>query len=210
VYISRLERGKQQPKLVTIFEIAAALNVKVSRILYEVELLLLFNDDRIYDSRHLDYKRYQEHFGEHAMICNPDCTGDETILLVEDEEAVRQYLMETLTGCGHNVLVAEDGQEAVEKFRENREHIDLVLMDIMMPRKDGIAAYREIRSLDPQAKVLLMSGYSPATLGSAEKNNFIQKPMQPRVLLTKIRNILDGDSAKLLSAHNAGAGIIFD
>jgi DNA-binding response OmpR family regulator len=122
-------------------------------------------------------------------------TGTETILLVEDERSIREFLTDALTSYGHAVITATDGQDAVEKFQENLDRIDLILMDITMPRKDGIAAYKEIMALKPQTKVLLMSGYSPSAVMNLERSHFIQKPMLPAILLTRIRKILDGKQA---------------
>lgn len=113
------------------------------------------------------------------------------ILLVEDEIYLLQFLTYLLESRGFKVITAVDGQEAVDLFKNNN-NIDLVLMDIMMPKKDGITAYNEIKELDPNARILLMSGYSTLLIEETEiaPVNMIQKPMLPEALITRINYIL--------------------
>ena len=202
VFISRLERGKQQPTLVTIFELASALDVSATRIVTEVELLLWFHNikgkfNRI-DPLHITYEKLWEHFGESLMSTDFGTSSEETILLVEDEIHVRKFLSDALRSVGYKVIVAVDGQEAVDKYRENPAGVDLVLMDIMMPRKDGVTAHKEIMALNPAAKILMMSGYSAVSLGNIDDLNFIQKPMAPSMLFANIRGMLDSRHEMLL------------
>ncbi len=121
----------------------------------------------------------------------PNLQGNETILLAEDEIHTRAFLFDTLTDHGYTVIVAEDGQDAVDTYKENMDRVDLVLMDVMMPRKDGVTAYKEISELNASSKILLMSGYSSVSLGGIDDLNFIQKPMLPTALFTHIRELLD-------------------
>lgn len=195
-FISQLERGKQQPTLVTIFELAKALNVPASRILTEIELLLQFNNQQQGkckndpDFMSIGWKCSQE---EYMLIQCSEFKGGETILLVDDEIQLREMLCDLLLQFGYNVILAEDGQDAVDKYKENAEGISMILMDVMMPRKDGIMAKKEIIEYNPQALVLLMSAYAANNLGNIEDLNFIQKPMLPAVLLKNIRQLLDTD-----------------
>lgn len=197
VFISRLERGKQQPTLVTIFELASALDVTATRIVTEVELLLWFHDNKgkfnRADQLHITYEKLWEHFGESFMVGNLGTSYEESILIVEDELHVQTFLSDALRSVGYKVMVAADGQEAVDKYREDPLSVDLILMDIMMPRKDGVTAYKEIKELNPAAKILMMSGYSAVSLGNIDDLNFIQKPMVPSMLFSNIRNILDSE-----------------
>lgn len=192
-FISRLEGGKQQPTLVTIFELAVALNVPAPRILTEVEQLLHFNKSNIarHDLKQMECEKFWKRFGGKIVSNDRDVSGLETILLVEDELHLRQFLSDTLTEKGYTVITAEDGQDAVDKYKENMDCIDLVLMDIMMPRKDGVTAHKEMTALHADVKILLMSGYSTVSLGDIDNINFIQKPMLPAKLFTHIRNLLD-------------------
>ncbi len=193
VFISRLERGKQQPTLVTIFELAAGLNVSAVRIINEAELLLLLNKVKVckQDLKTISYEKLWELFGGKIMGTSPGNFNKVTILLVEDELPLRQFLSALLTSRGFNIVIAEDGQDAIDKYKENFGSIDLVLMDIMMPRKDGVTAHKEIIDFDQNARILLMSGYSTLSLGGIEHLNFIQKPLLPDKLFTSINELLD-------------------
>jgi DNA-binding response OmpR family regulator len=93
------------------------------------------------------------------------------------------------------VIEAEDGEEAVTRFRENKDTIQLLLFDIIMPKKNGKEAYEEIRKIRPDVKVLFASGYTSDVMwqrgGFAEGGEFILKPIVPKVLLKKVRDVLD-------------------
>ena len=85
--------------------------------------------------------------------------GNETILIVDDHETIWDFLIEALQDLGYSVLLAENGLDAVEIYRENPGAVDLVLMDMIMPKCGGHQAFYQIREIDPQAKILLSSGY---------------------------------------------------
>ena len=125
------------------------------------------------------------------MMNAPSFLGNETILLVEDEILVREFLSDALTTHGYTVIMAEDGQDAVNKYKESLGPVDIVLMDVMMPRKDGLSAHKEISELNPNSKIILMSGYTSESLGCIENIHFIQKPMLPSVMFKQIRELLD-------------------
>lgn len=201
-FISQLERGKQQPTLITIFELASALNVSAARILFEAELLLGFRRVKLYrhDLKLTAYEKLWEQLGGNPMDNNSAFSGTETILLVDDELYLRHFLSELLASQGYKVILAEDGQEALLKYKEYQDCVDLVLMDIMMPRKDGVTAHKEISEINPNAKILLMSGYSSVSLGNIDDLKFIQKPMLPETLFLNIRELLDSGSKSCQSA----------
>lgn len=117
-----------------------------------------------------------------------------TILLVDDEETVRTVCRRILEGRGFQVLTAEDGLEGVEMFRKAPDKIGLVLLDMTMPHMDGEEAFREMRKIRPDVRVILTSGYSEqdATGRFSGKGlaGFIQKPFSSSTLLEKIREIL--------------------
>lgn len=106
--------------------------------------------------------------------------GTETILLVDDEEMVLEVGEKFLKVMGYHVLTSRDGREAIEVYRKNREAIDLVVLDIIMPNMGGGEIFDRFKEIDPNIKVLLSSGYSID--GEATKilergcNGFIQKP----------------------------------
>ena len=85
--------------------------------------------------------------------------GNETILIVDDHETIWDFLIETLQELGYSVLLAENGLDAVEIYAENPHEIDLVLLDMVMPKASGHQAFYRIKELDPNATVLLSSGY---------------------------------------------------
>ncbi|MBJ6723881.1 hybrid sensor histidine kinase/response regulator [Geomesophilobacter sediminis] len=119
--------------------------------------------------------------------------GHETILVAEDDLATRQLDREVLEAYGYRVIDAVDGDEAVKKFRDYRQEIQLVFLDSIMPKKNGKEAYDEIRALDPEVKVLFTSGYAADIFNQLEmpEYEFIPKPILPTALLKKIREVLD-------------------
>ena len=121
--------------------------------------------------------------------------GTETILVAEDEASVRTLLSTILSDAGYDVILAEDGQDAIEKFTADPTRVSLVLMDMIMPRKSGREAFEEIRKLRPEVRVLFSSGYSPEFLesrgGTGKDLELLMKPVQPLDLLRKVREILD-------------------
>lgn len=121
--------------------------------------------------------------------------GSETILIAEDEAPLRELMRIILESFGYTVLAAEDGEEAVRMFLEHRDRIRLVILDLVMPKKNGKDAADEMKKAQPGVRTLYMSGYSEDTFkkqGVGEEGLvFVQKPVSPKVLLTKIRELLD-------------------
>ena len=124
--------------------------------------------------------------------------GTETILVAEDEADVRRFVSLLLEGLGYKVILAADGDDAINKFNENRDKIHLLVLDVIMPKKNGKDVYNIIREMRPDIKVLFTSGYDDAIIqrqGILEKgHSFISKPFVPTELLKKIREILDKES----------------
>ena len=131
--------------------------------------------------------------GETASLL-PEGKG-ETILLAEDEDSVRKITTSILEQFGYRVIAAADGEEAIRLFREHDGTIDLVMLDVIMPRKDGRAAGREIRSMRPDVPVLFSSGYTEDFIRGKglldEGFPIVSKPVSPRDLLKKIREVLE-------------------
>jgi CheY-like chemotaxis protein len=121
--------------------------------------------------------------------------GTETILVAEDDEKVRKLSDIVLREYGYEVILAEDGEDAVRKFIENMDRIQLVILDVIMPKKSGKEAYEEIKRLRHEARVLFSSGYTADRIDRGkmieEGFDFIVKPAQPKDLLRKVREILD-------------------
>jgi signal transduction histidine kinase len=120
--------------------------------------------------------------------------GSETILIAEDNESVMNLIKEILRRYGYHTLEARDGEKAVEVFRENGG-IDLVILDSVMPGKNGREACEDIKRIDPGIKVLFISGHTRDTRldkGIADEEvDFLPKPLSPTKLLQTIREILD-------------------
>ncbi len=120
--------------------------------------------------------------------------GTETILVAEDDKDVRRYVVEILVKHGYRVIEAIDGQDAIDKFREHHR-IDLVLIDSVMPRRNGREAYDEIRRMAPHVKAVFTSGYTRDVIldkGIGDREfEFISKPLLPHALLAKVREVLD-------------------
>ncbi|HEV7700197.1 MAG TPA: PAS domain S-box protein [Pyrinomonadaceae bacterium] len=123
-----------------------------------------------------------------------DLTGTETILMVEDDEIVRQLVLEILTGSGYYVLEADSGNAALSICQTYTEPIHLLLTDVIMPGISGPAVKDEIVKLLPDIKVLFMSGYTDDSIASKgildSGTAFIEKPFSPDALGRKIREIL--------------------
>jgi two-component system cell cycle sensor histidine kinase/response regulator CckA len=126
---------------------------------------------------------------------HPAKGGSETILIAEDNENIRELFSTILEQHGYRVVKAVDGEDAVIKFRENKDQVKLVLLDGIMPRKNGKEAYQEIRIINPSIKAIFVSGYAEDIIsreGLLERGiNFVQKPVTPMALLNKVRSVLD-------------------
>lgn len=124
----------------------------------------------------------------------PSESGMETVLLAEDDADVRKLIKSVLERFGYKVIEAVDGKEAVRLFKEKQESIQLLLFDIIMPKKNGIEAYEAIRKIKPDIKNLFMSGYPLDVIenkkASVAELNFILKPVSPTSLLMRVREEL--------------------
>ncbi|HUI11025.1 MAG TPA: PAS domain S-box protein [Bacteroidota bacterium] len=121
--------------------------------------------------------------------------GTETVLVVEDEEALRVLLEEVLRSRGYTVLSAADGVDGLESYAAHTDEIAAVIADMGLPRQSGFEMFEKIRQLNPRAKVILASGYLSPELKSklfvAGAKAFIPKPFQTNDVLRKLREILD-------------------
>ena len=123
-------------------------------------------------------------------------TGSGTVLLVDDEQNVLAVTSQMLTKSGYTVIEAKTGREAIESYTRDREKIDLIILDMVMPEIGGGDVYDSIKALNPRAKVLLASGYSLE--GQAREimkrgcDGFIQKPFSLKELASKVKMIMKG------------------
>lgn len=120
------------------------------------------------------------------------------ILIADDEAGVRRYANRILTRRGFDTMTASDGQEAVDIFREHADHIDLVLLDVFMPKLDGDQVLKMLRSIMPNVKFLLISGYQEAALSGRfskeDLNRFLFKPFSTADFIQRVNHVLNEQS----------------
>jgi len=120
--------------------------------------------------------------------------GTETVLIAEDDRDVRMLSKEVLAQHGYKVIEATDGADALRKFFKHKEEISILLLDVIMPKKNGKEVYEEIMKIRPDIKALFISGYTSDIIhkkGVVEEGlNFISKPVLPEVLLRKVKEVL--------------------
>jgi PAS domain S-box-containing protein len=121
--------------------------------------------------------------------------GTETILIAEDHEGVREMARVTLESLGYQVLIAHDGEQAVEIFSTHRESIALALLDVIMPRRSGPETYEAIQAIKPGVPVVFATGYSNETAALTKMLErgiaVLRKPYSPGVLCRRVREALD-------------------
>ncbi len=129
-----------------------------------------------------------------SPINTAELTGKETILLAEDDANIRNLTKFFLEKYGYRVIEAVDGEDAIKRFMENGDMIDLLLFDVIMPKMNGKAAYDEIKKIKPDMKGIFISGYTANVIhkkGVLEEGlNIIFKPISPFKLLEEIRRVL--------------------
>lgn len=129
-----------------------------------------------------------------AVLPPPSRDGAKTILVAEDDVAIRRLLREILDNAGYRVIEAADGEDAINKFEACCERIDLLLFDIEMPKKKGTVAYKEIQRKSPDVKALFLTGYvydaSSVQDIVDDDNIFVTKPVRPKELLRKIQEVI--------------------
>ena len=123
-------------------------------------------------------------------------SGTEAILIAEDDESIRDLTRKVLEGNGYRVITAVDGDDAIEKFREQPENIRLLILDLILPKRTGKDVFSIISEMNSAIEVLFISGYTAEILEQKKllnaQSNFLPKPVTPKLLLQKVRNILDG------------------
>lgn len=123
-----------------------------------------------------------------------DLTGNSTILLVEDEDAVRMFASRALKNKGYTVYEADSGVSALKLMEETDAHLDLVISDVMMPQMDGPTLVRKIRETDTELKVIFISGYAEDALDDniMDKDfNFLAKPFSLKQLAEQVKEVLE-------------------
>jgi DNA-binding response OmpR family regulator len=125
--------------------------------------------------------------------------GSETILVLEDDLDVRNMLTKILSGRGYATLEAANGDDAIRVFAEHKDSVDLVILDVVMPGKNGKEVFDEISGIDGGVKVIFVSGYTrDIVIGKGVQKDsvdFLEKPLSVEKLLAKVREVLDRQPA---------------
>jgi two-component system cell cycle sensor histidine kinase/response regulator CckA len=126
-----------------------------------------------------------------------DHTGRGTVLLVEDEDAVRAFASRALASRGYTVLEAASGETALKILEAQKDEIDLVISDVIMPAMDGPTLVREVRAINPVLKIILISGYAEDAfrneLGRDQTLAFLPKPFSLKQLISKVKEVTSTD-----------------
>ena len=125
---------------------------------------------------------------------NTDLTGTGTILLVEDEDAVRMFSSRALRDKGYRIIEASNGESALEFIQKNATTIDLVITDVVMPKMDGPTLMEHIKELNPKMKIIFISGYTEDSFRNSLANNsqvhFLSKPFNLKELAGKVKEVM--------------------
>ncbi len=121
--------------------------------------------------------------------------GSETLLIAEDDPEVRRLMKHVLRTFGYTTVEAKDGEEAIRTFREKKGNVDLLILDVVMPGKNGKEVFEEIRKTHPNTRAIFVSGYTGDIVLDkgirSETIDFIPKPLSTTKLLGKVREVLD-------------------
>jgi DNA-binding NtrC family response regulator len=129
--------------------------------------------------------------------------GSETLLIVEDEEALRRATVEFLTLSGYKVLEARNGLDALSVVKGHTSALDLAITDVVMPFMSGGQLAQELKTIRPETRVLFVSGYTGQTVMNHKadvENNFLQKPFTLNQLAKRVRTLLDGTKVEVPGA----------
>lgn len=113
-----------------------------------------------------------------------------TILIIDDEIELARMLALTLEAKSYRTIVAHDGKEGLELWNQHRRSIDLVVVDMLMPKIDGYGVMRGIKAIDPEFKIIAMSGTETLTHSMCGGGLFLAKPFKPTDLLEAVANLL--------------------
>jgi len=120
--------------------------------------------------------------------------GSETVLIIEDEEQVGKLAVSLLERYGYNVLTEADGEHGLDQYTKNKKAIDLVLLDLTMPRMSGKMVFEKILEINPDVKVIICSGQSDEDIREgilSHAQDFLKKPYRVKDLAKTVRKVLD-------------------
>ena len=137
--------------------------------------------------------------GGPGTLAQPKLRAGTTLLVVDDDDEVRDVIKDMLTACGMNVLTAENGTRGIELFQEHADEIDAVLLDMMMPDMSGAEVFPKLLEIRPDAAVIIASGYSEESIASRFERQrpagFVFKPFTPSALLDRIGSVIASRAA---------------
>ena len=152
------------------------------------------------------YDKEQFFTTEKKLMIDELPQGSEMILVVDDHETIWDFLIEALQMLGYSVLLAENGLDAVTIYEENPGMVDLVLLDMIMPKAGGHETFLKLKAIDPHVKVLLSSGFvnekAVEDLLTQGACGFLPKPHRLPVVAKAIRDVLDGKGPVLPGVCN--------
>jgi CheY-like chemotaxis protein len=154
----------------------------------------LWSEKGVGTSLDVYFPRVEEEVQVEASVEDPVAAeGRETILIVEDEEAVRRLVRTALEQNGYRVLIAADGVEALKQISSHPGPLELVITDLAMPGMNGVELARKVRERLAGIAVLYISGYAEdmRQSGEIDESRFLQKPFTPQMLARKVREVLD-------------------
>ncbi len=149
---------------------------------------------KVYLPKSNEIENDEEDIKPEESLVIKDLTGTETIMLVEDEDAVRTFATRALTNKGYDIITAEDGESALKIYEaEGVLDIDLLITDVVMPGMDGPTLAQHIREHSPKMKIIFMSGYTEDKLKDhmGENTYFLPKPFTLKVLSAKVKEVLN-------------------
>jgi PAS domain S-box-containing protein len=163
-------------------------------------VITVYSEESVGTTFHIYLPLAQEsHAAAHtALSAEAPVRGEGCILIVDDEAVIRNMAREILTELGYEVLLAEDGQEGVDVYKEKQEKIDLVILDLVMPKMSGRDCFQALRKIDPEVKVILSSGFARDTsvsdLFEAGAVGFVKKPYRGVALSQAVSRCLHAPS----------------
>ena len=148
----------------------------------------------------------QESEGQASRLPTPDLNGAGTVLVVDDDEMVRNVTGRMLALAGYEVLMAEGGQEAIELFSTKQSVIDLVILDVVMPKMHGSEVSIKLREIDPSVRVLFVTGYDRELISSdfikQTDTHCLQKPFKQQELIQMVNALIDTPTATQSAISN--------
>jgi CheY-like chemotaxis protein len=145
-----------------------------------------------------------------VYLAGPRSLAGSTILVIDDEPLVLRAAVRMLRAMGCEVLSANSGREGVETFRAHRDSVSLVVIDLIMPDTDGVAALNEMLVLAPQTPILLVSGYTPEAdkvdelLSAHPTVAYLEKPYDPNTIAAALSRLLPAELASTPSSKRTG------